>query len=338
MTDFNNFKEQYETQNKRPIKVGGPKAKAWFAALGVAFGIIVLLVLMAGSFTFTVGEREQAVVTQFGKIVRVIVDDAQSESVLSLQDNPRFAGVRIESGKGLFFKAPFIQSVVTYSNMLLTYDTNAESVFTKDKKTIVLDNYAQWEIVNPALFLLNIGSESAAHQRIDEFIYSMIREQVGKVDAHTLVTDKSYMQTMLSGVEDYVNRQLATSGVRIVDIRVKRTEYPDDTKPSIYAQMSSERQAVATKYRADGSKQARTITAEAQKNATIIEAQAYEQAEKIKGEGDAEALSIYAEAYSLDPDFYEFWRTLQSYRKVIDEDTTIIISPDSAFAKYLYQK
>jgi membrane protease subunit HflC len=129
---------------------------------------------------------------------------------------------------------------------------------------------------------------------------------------------------------------MGSMGITIMDVRIKRTEYPDATKPSIYEQMRSERQAVATQYRADGQKQARTITAEAQRKATVIEAQAYEQAQKIRGEGDAEALQIYAEAYNTDPEFFSFWETLKTYSSVIDEDTTIIIDSDSPFAEYLF--
>lgn len=334
----NNFEyqQQYKDQKNKSNIVSKDKISGFFKSLGIVVAAIVILILVLSSFAFTVGERQQAVVTQFDKIIRVVVDDINEPSIQALKDDPRFDNVKIEQGKGLLFKIPFLQSVDYFSNQLLTYDTSAEEVTSKDKKRIFLDNFAQWTIRNPATFMINIGSKDTAHQRIDEVIYSKMREEIGKIDAHVLIADKDYMLSMLENVEDYVNSQLMPYGIEIMDIRIKRTEFPDETKPSIYQQMKSEREAVATKYRADGQKQARTLRAEANNQATIIEAQAYEQAQKLMGEGDAEALRIYAEAYNVDAEFYAFWKTLQTYRDVINEDTTIIISPDSLFAKYIY--
>ncbi len=338
MTDnFNpfEFKEQYQQQKKAATPV--PKGlKKLLTAFGVLIVLLVLVIIVLSTFTFTVGEREQVVVTELQRIVRVIVDDENAASIQALKNDPRFVGVKIQSGKGLFFKTPFIQTAEHYSNMLQTYDTTPEEVFTKDKKKLFFDNNAQWKIENPALFKTSIQTQSLAHQRIDELIFSRMREEIGKIETKQLVSDKAYVNEMLIRVRDFVNAQMNQYGINVVDIRIKRTEYPEETKPSIYEQMRSERQAVATQYRADGQKQARTILAEANKNATIIEAQAYELAEKTKGEGDGEALRIYAEAYNTDAEFYSFWRTLQAYKKIIDNDTTIFISPDSELAKYLF--
>lgn len=338
MQDINfEYGKQYRAQKKVNINTG--KLKDFLKNLGLVVLFIIALVFLIRSFVFTVGEREQVVITQFDKIVRMIVDDINEPSIQALKNDPRFSNIKIQEGKGLFFKVPFIQSVRRFTNQLLTFDTEAEEVFTRDKKIILLDNFAQWRIVNPVSFMVNIGgNRETAHLRIDEFLYSKMREEIGKIDAHTLIADKDYVMNMLENVEDHINSQLEPLGIKIMDIRIKRTEFPDETKPSIYEQMRSERQAVATEYRAQGQKQARTIQSEAERNATIIEAQAYEEAQKIMGEGDAEALKIYAEAYNVDPEFYEFWKTLQTYKSVIDEDTTIIISPDSPFAKYIFGK
>lgn len=336
MNNFNEYQQAYKAQNKKSDQYK-EKLIGFLKSLAIIAGAAIILFFILNSFMFTVSEREQVVITQFEEIVRVIVDEESYDSVSSeLNNNPRFAKVRVQKGKGLFFKLPFIQRVERFSSQLLTYDTDAEEVFTLDKKTIVLDNFAQWYITNPALFMVNIGNATEANQRIDEYIYSKMREEIGKIDAHTLVADKDYVFSMLQNVESYLNSQLEPLGIKIMDIRIKRTEYPDATKPSIYDQMRSERQAVATQYRADGQKKARTITAEAQRKATIIEAEAYEKAQKARGEGDAEALRIYAEAYNTDPEFYKFWETLKTYSSVIDEDTTIIIDSDSPFAQYLF--
>jgi membrane protease subunit HflC len=335
MSEYQNFQEAYRMQ-KKVSKKTTDKLVGMAKSAAVIIGGIIVLILLLNSFIFTVGEREQVVVTQFDEIIRIIVDDINEPSIVALKNNPRYANIKIEQGKGLFFKVPFIQSVKRFSNQLLTYDTNADEIYTLDKKTILVDNFAQWRISNPATFLVNIGNTSYAHQRLDEYIYSKIREEIGRIEAHRLVADKEYVQSMLKEVKDYVNMQMADMGIVVMDIRIKRTEYPDSAKPSIYDRMRSERQAVATQYRADGEKQARTIKSAAQKNATVIEARAYEEAQRIMGEGDAEALKIYADAYNVDPGFYEFWMMLQTYKEIIDKDTTIIIDSESPFAKYLF--
>ena len=335
MNDYNEFQQAYKTQKNNNSKMY-TNGIGFLKSLGVIVGATIILYLIISSFIFTVGEREQVVITQFDEIVRVIVDDINDPTIVAIKNDPQYAGVKIEQGKGMFFKIPFIQQAQHFSNQLLTYDTNAGAVYAKDKKKIIVDNFAQWRISNPVTFMKNIGSVEVAHQRIDDFIFSKMREEIGKIDAHLLVGDKIYVYNMLESVESYVNSQVMPLGIMVMDVRIKRTEYPDETKPSIYEQMRSERQAVATQYRADGQKQARTILAEAQKTATVIEAQAYEIAQNTMGEGDAEASRIYAEAYSVDAEFYEFWKTLQTYKYVLDADTTIMIDPESQFAKYIY--
>ncbi|HEY8500625.1 MAG TPA: protease modulator HflC [Clostridia bacterium] len=324
--------------NSKVIDLDKEKTKKIIKSILYITAGIVLFLILFSSFTFTVDEREQVIVTQFDRIVRAVVDDKSDPSYDMLKQDERFKNIRIEEKKGLCFKLPFIQKTISYTNKILTYDTDPEEVFTLDKKTIVLDNYAEWEIVNPIIFMQNLGSISLAHQRIDEYIYSRLREEIGRIEASKLVTDKDYVSEMLLRVRDFVNDKLEAQGIKIVDVRIKRTEYPEATYQNIFEQMRSERQAVATEYRSEGMKEAQRIRSEAEKEATIIEAQAYEQAQKIRGEGDAEALKIYAEAYNRDPEFYQFWKTLQTYEKVIDADTTIIISPDSEFARFIYGK
>lgn len=324
--------------HKKVIDLDKEKMRGFFKTIAFIIGGFIVLLILFNLFTFRVDEREQVIITQFDKIIRVIVDNQSEPSYNALRQDKNYKHVKIIEGKGLFFKLPLIQKTKAFSNRLLTYDTPPEEVFTLDKKTIVLDNFAQWEIVNPVLFMQNMGTTSEAHQRIDENIYSKLREEIGRIEAARLVTDKDYVEEMLIRVKDYVNSQLEPSGVKVADVRIKRTEYPEDTYQNIFEQMRSERQAVATEYRSAGMKEAQSIRSGAEKEATIIEAQAYEQAQKLRGEGDAEALKIYAEAYNRDPEFYAFWQTLQTYKDVIDKDTTIIISPDSEFAKYIYQK
>ena len=328
----------FDTNNKKVVDLDKLKIKSYLKYIAIIFGVFIVLLILFNTFTFTVDEREQTVITQFDKIIRVIVDDKSDPSIDMIVNNENFKNIKIEEGKGLFFKLPFLHKIIPFSNQLLTYDAPADEVLTLDKKSIVLDSYAQWRINNPVLFMQAMGDTSYANQRIDEYIDSKIREEIGRIDAHILVTDKNYMTEMLVRVKDYINSQLITTGVVVGDIRIKRTEYPEATYQNIFEQMRSERQAVATEYRSEGLKEAQSIRSSAEREATIIEAQAYEQAQKLRGEGDAEALKIYAEAYNKDPEFYAFWQTLQTYKDVIDKDTTIIISPDSDFAKYIYGK
>ncbi len=338
MEQYTQFSDKNKSQSKKIIDMDKEKTKRLIKTICIILGGFLCLLILFKSFTFTVDEREQVVITQFDKIIRIIIDDENNPSYDILRQDKNFKNIKIQQGKGLFFKVPIIQKTKSFTNMLLTYDSPPEEVLTLDKKTIVLDNYAQWEIINPVLFMQNLESISVAHQRIDENIYSKIREEIGRINAAKLVTDKIYVEEMLIRVKDFVNSQMEPAGIRVEDVRIKRTEYPEATYQNIFEQMRSERQAVATEYRSEGLKEAQRIRSEAEKQATIIEAQAYEQAQKLRGEGDAQALRIYAEAYNKDPEFYAFWQTLQTYKDVIDKDTTIIISPDSEFAKYIYSK
>lgn len=333
-----NFQFHGMQPNQKIIDLDKEKLKRIIKYTLFVFGAFILFIILFNAFTFTVNEREQVVVTQFDKIVRVVVENKSDPAYDAMKQNIKYRDLRIDEGKGLFFKLPFIQKTKSFTSQFLTYDTAPEEVFTLDKKTIVLDNYAQWTIYNPVLFMQNMGNKSAAHQRIDEYIYSKLREEIGRIDANRLVTDKEYVSEMLIRVKDYINSQLESSGIRVMDVRIKRTEYPEATYMNIFEQMRSEREAVATEYRSEGLKEAQRIRSEAEKEATIIEAQAYEEAQKLRGEGDADALRIYAEAYNKDPEFYAFWQTLKTYRQVIGKDTTIIIDPQSEFARFIYSK
>jgi len=311
--------------------------KGMFKFVGGFVALLILLSLIFNSIFFVVDEREQAVVKQFNEVVKIVVDEVSPELEEAVRSNAQLRNVRISAGKGLFFKIPFVQSVERFSNMLLTYDTKEREVITFDKKKLVLNNFAQWRIVNPALFGISLKNERAAHTRLDDIIYSKINEEIGKVDAHVVISDKEYVMGMLKRVIENTNSQMKNYGVEVVDIRIKRTDLPEANYNNIFNRMKTERERAAKAYRSEGMEAAQKIRSEADKEATIIEAKAYEEAEKIKGEGDAEALKIYAEAYNRDPEFYAFWRTLQTYKKTLDGKTTIVIEPGSEFAKYLFQ-
>ncbi len=303
-------------------------AVACLAALSLGFSLC----------TFQVGMTEQAVVTRFGQVVRAIVPERTPAIVQAIQSDPRLQGVAVVEGHGLFFKTPFIESVEKYLSNLLTYDTEPREVTTKDKKKLILDNFAQWRVSNPALFAMSMKTEGNAHIRLDDIMYSKLNEELGKVEAHILIADKAFVMGMLQSVTGRTNAEIAQYGMEVVDIRIKRTDLPAENSKNIYDRMKTERERQAKQYRSEGQEEAQKIKSDAERQAAVIEAEAYAQAEKIKGEGDAEAAAIYADAYNRDPEFYEFYRTLQAYKDALKSNTKIVIDPDSDFARYLFGK
>ncbi len=312
------------------------KYKGVFKVLGGFFIVLIVFSIFFSSFTYTVDEREQVVVKQLSKVMKVVVDGNAEEIKKELSQKESLQHVKVVEGKGLHLKVPFIQTTESFTNMLLTYDTDPREVTTKDKKKLVLDNYAQWKIKNPVLFLSTLENERKAYSKLDDVIYSMLNEEIGKVEAHTVISDKEYVMEMLQRVTDGVNQQFESYGVEVVDIRIRKTDLPRENYENVFNRMRTERVRAAKQYRSEGQEEAQKIRSSAEKEATILEAQAYETAEKIKGEGDAEALRIYAEAYNKDPEFYKFWRTLQTYKNTLSDKTTIVIDSDSEFMKYLF--
>lgn len=327
-----NMNNIYEMKPNLNLK----KYKGLFKLVFIVAIIIILAVVFLKAFTFTVDEREQVVIKQFNEVVKVVVDKKTPEFENSIKNNKQLKNVEVLEGKGIFFKLPFFQSTENFTNMLLTYDTDSREVITKDKKKLVLDNFAQWRIENPALFIISLKNENAAHQRLDDIIYSKLNEEIGKLDAHVVISDKKVVMEMLKRVTDATNEQMANYGMKVVDIRIKRTDLPIANYNNIFNRMKTERERAAKTYRSEGAEEAQKIRSLADREATILEAKAYEEAEKIKGEGDATALKIYADAYNKDPEFYAFWRTLQSYKTTMKGNTKIVIDSKSEFAKYLF--
>ncbi len=299
------------------------------------FIVLVVIVLLSTSL-FTVNEMEQVLVVRFGSVDTVYVSGNVAEIEQQLADSNKFSNIRVIEGKGLKFKVPFIDQVERYNSRLLTYKTTAGEVTTLDKKKIVLDNNAQWRIVNPALFRISMVNLRSANARLDDLIFAKLREQIGKTKGSTLVSDKNYVYEMTQKVRDEINEEVEQYGMEVYDVRIAKTEFPEQNNANIFNRMRTERQKMANRLRAEGDEQYQIITAKADKEATILKAQAYAEAEKIKGEGDAEALEIYAEAYNKDPEFYQFVKTLSTYKKALGNKTKIVIDSDSEFAKYLF--
>lgn len=296
--------------------------------------VILGVYILFSAFTFEVSMAEHAIITRFGEIHKIIVSDATSLD--GIANNPSFKNLTVVEGNGLFFKIPFLDKVDYYNSRLITYDVDAREVTTKDKKKVILDNYAQWKIVNPAAFRVTMRTEASAYVRLEDIIYSHLNQQIGRINAEVLIADKVYVKTMLADIVRQSNKDVKDYGIEIIDVRIKCTDLPQENNANIFNRMRTERERMAMQYRSAGQEEAQKIRSGADREATIIEAQAYAQAETIRGEGEAEAAKIYARAYGQDPEFYEFFRALQAYRATLRGNTTLVIDADSDFAKFLF--
>ncbi|MHB8962838.1 MAG: protease modulator HflC [Saccharofermentanales bacterium] len=305
----------------------------------VILGIIAFLLIAFAMCTFQLQESESAVVMRFGRIVSVYVKtDAQAQNVIAglERENVRLTGIKVHSGTGLQFKLPLIDTVKKYNNRLLTYDTAARQVITSDKKKLIFDNNAQWRIENPALFEVTMGRMEEAEKRLDDILYSMMNEKVGKMEAVVLISDKDEVEKMQNELAIQISDNMSAYGINVFDIRVKRTELPVENYESVYNRMITERQRIAAQYRSEGDELAMEVRSDTDKQIMIILSDARKTAEITKGEGDAEAARIYNEAYGTDEEFYKFYNTLEVYKLTIKDNTKLVIPSDSPFAAYLF--
>lgn len=272
--------------------------------------IIVIAVILLLMVTFTVNETEQAVVLQFGKPVRTVTD------------------------AGLHFKAPWpVQSVKYFEKRVLNYDSAPTEILTRDKKNLVLDNYAKWRIINPLRFMITVHDLNGAQARLDDIIYSKLRVSLGLHELDEIVTTKraELMQTVTLSSDSAANDY----GIQILDVRIKRADLPEQNERSVYERMRAERNRIANRYRSEGEEEAIKIRAITDSLKVIIMADAYKEAQITRGAGEAKAIEIYARAYNMDVGFYEFYRTLEAYKKIIDTATVLILPPDTELLKYL---
>ncbi|GAB4254705.1 MULTISPECIES: protease modulator HflC [Deferrisoma] len=274
--------------------------------LGILF---VLGVLAWGTVLFTVDQTQVALVLRLGKPV----------------GGPREPGLHV--------RIPLVESVVTYDARQLEYDAEAREVITRDKKNIKVDNYARWRIVDPLKFYQTVRDERGAQARLDDIIYSQVREQLGKYTLLEIVAERR--SEIMAEVTRRTEEAAAEFGIKVVDVRIKRADLPPANEKAVYARMQAERTRQAHQYRAEGEEKAREIRSQADKEKAIILAKAYREAQEIRGEGDAEATRIYAEAFGQDPEFYDFMRSLEIYREGIKEGDVLLLSPTSELFRYL---
>jgi membrane protease subunit HflC len=271
--------------------------------------LIVAILFLANLSLFIVDETKQAIVLQFGKPIRAIKDP------------------------GLNWKLPFIQNVVFFEDRLLVYDAAPTEIITKDKKTLIVDNYARWKIIDPLKFLQTVRDLNGAQARLDDIIYSELRVDLGLFDMSEIVSERR--EGIMKRVTEISNEKASIYGIEIVDVRIKRVDLPPENEKFIFDRMRAERERIAKQYRAEGQEESAKIIAETEREKTVILAEAYKAAQILKGEGEAESVKIYAESFNQDPEFYKFYRTLEAYTKTFKDKTTVLLSTDSEFLKYL---
>ncbi|MGL4722766.1 MAG: protease modulator HflC [Desulfovibrionaceae bacterium] len=268
----------------------------------------LFLILVIYNSIFFVQEYNQAIVLQLGEPIKVI-------------EQP-----------GLQFKIPLLQNVIFVDSRVLMYNIKQAEALTSDKKTIVLDSYASWRIDNPLLFYRTLRTQTNAQIRLDDIIYSQLRVEIGK---HTLTEVVSSSRT---SIMDIIAQNTASSlkdfGIKIVDVRIKKTDLPKENQQAIFERMRSERKRQAQQYRSEGEEESIKIRSQTEKEQVIILAESEEKSTLIRGEADALKSAVYSKAYAKNPSFYSFIRSLQSYEESFKNNTTIMLTPKDPFLQY----
>ena len=274
------------------------------------FNIIGLVLLFAVSQTaFTIGEREQGMIVQFG--------------------NPQ----RILQEPGLYFKLPVIQNLVRFEKRVLTTDAQTAEYLTLDKKRVLVDHVSRWRIQDPLEFYRSVRDQDRAMARLDDLISARLRQETAKHNFLDFVREKR--EEIMQVVTKDTKETAKSFGIDVLDVRIKGLDLPKEVQASVFARMRAERERIAKRYRAEGEERAQEIRAGADREREVILATAYETSQKLNGEGDANATTIYAQAFGQDPEFYAFTRRLQAYEKILTTGTTLVLSPDSELLRYL---
>lgn len=306
----------------------------------IAVAALLVLIVLSES-VFIVGESEQAVVSRFGVIKRLIINNGNDfhEKYQELLENEltTSGSVKIKEGSGLQFKVPFVDKVEKYSARLFTYVSSSEVVNTLEKKQYYITTFAQWRICDPALFSLKLGSMNAAENQLDNIIHPVIVQAINRMMADDFISNKDALNQALQSGLTTINTDMCIRGIEVVDIQIHRTILPSANIESTYARMQADRAKVAQQLRSEGDEEYNKAVASADLEARQIEAEAVSQSGSIRGEADAQALEIYAQAYAVDADFYAFWRSLQALEKAIGKDATLVLDQNNPLFADLMQ-
>jgi len=276
------------------------------------FTLLIGAVLLFGlaSAVFTVNQTQQALVLQFGEPKRTIQEP------------------------GLAFKLPFIQDVRYYEKRVLSLiPQDAEEVILADQKRVVIDAYARYRIMDPLLFFQTVRNEQGATARLESIIDSSVRRVLGGETLASILTGER--EDINSSIRDEVESSVNALGIEIIDVRLRRADYPETTSQNIFNRMKSERVREAKEFRATGEEEAQKIRADAEKTRTVILAEAAKTAQELRGNGDGQAINIYAESFGRDKEFFSFYRSMEAYTKSLgDAPTSMVLSPNSSFFRY----
>jgi modulator of FtsH protease HflC len=234
---------------------------------------------------------------------------------------------------GLHFKIPFIQQVKYFPSILLSNDSAPAELITRDKKNLLIDSYSMWRVSDPLKFLQTVRDQRGARSRLDDIIYSELRVEMGTHDLIDIILKTR--EEIMAVVTQKASEKASEYGIEVVDVRTKRADLPPEIANSIFDRMRTERERIAKEYRSEGNEEATKIRAQTDKEKVILISKAYKQEKTLKGEGDGNAAKIYADAFSRDPKFYEFIRSMQAYKNSLKTDTTIMLSENSEFLEFL---
>ncbi len=271
------------------------------AALGV-------IIFIASQALFIVQEWEQALILEFGKPVRIIREP------------------------GLFVKYPFIQELLVFEKRILAAEARPAEYITLDKKRLTVDTVSRWLITDPLAFYQTVRNYSGAIARLNDIIFARVRQEIANHNFKDFIREERerIMAQVTTGTEEQAKR----FGIKVIDVRIRRVDLPEEVQNSVFARMKAERERIAKRYRAEGDEQAREIRAKANKEREIILAEAYRTAETLRGQGDAQATRIYAKAYGQDPEFFSFLRHMDAYERIFGTDSTLLLKPDSSLMRF----
>jgi len=277
----------------------------------IALVVLAVVLVVASSSLFTVQQTQQVLITQFGQPIRVVREP------------------------GLHVKLPFIQTVIVFDRRLLDFDAAGEEVILGDQRRLIVDSFTRYRITDPLLFFQTAGaSEAGIRARLNSIVTSSLRRVLGSEPLlNVLSTDRG---RIMGEIRRQVNEEAQRFGIEVTDVRIRRADLPDENTQAILNRMQSERERVAREARAEGAEVGVRIRAGADRERTVLIAEGQSQGEILRGQGEQAAIRIFAEAFQRDPDFFQFWRTMQAYREAFGEggDTRLLVSPDSEFFRF----
>ena len=277
----------------------------------IFIALLVVLILLSMA-TYTVDQREHAIVFRLGEIIAV-------------KEEP-----------GLYFKTPLVDNVKYYDKRILTYDSSTPDRFiTSEKKNVLVDSFIKWRIIDPAKFYVSVnGDERQAERRLTQTVNDGLRAEFGKRTIQEVVSGER--SEIMDIIKDRADRESNNIGIEILDVRLRRVDLPKEVSDSVYQRMEAERKSVANELRSEGFAESEKIKANAEKQKEIIITDAYREAQKIKGQGDAKAARVYSDVFSKNKDFYDFYRSLEAYRNSVNsKEDILVLDPNTEFFKYL---